>query len=294
MTHHIPVLLDVVLENLDLQKGDIVLDGTAGFGGHSEEMLKGIGDKGTLICCDQDDAAIAHCKTKFEAHSNVLFHNINYSDVINSIKEQKHPVPNKILIDLGFSSFQLDSSERGFSFLKDEALDMRMDTNQETTAADILNSYSKEELSDMFFELGELFHNKILSEKIVVERKNKKFETTFQLVEIIKKSYFFSNNRKQYMKVNSQVFQALRIEVNKEFEHMLSFLKQVTETLPINGRIAIITFHSTEDRLVKQFFRPMRKIIDPVHKKVIQATQEEVRANTRCKSAKLRTYIKVA
>ncbi|RAP37223.1 16S rRNA (cytosine(1402)-N(4))-methyltransferase [Candidatus Marinamargulisbacteria bacterium SCGC AAA071-K20] len=294
MTRHIPVLLEDVLNNLDIQKDDIVLDGTAGFGGHSEQLLNKLDTSGTLICCDQDKVAIEHCKTKFDSHNNVLFYNINYSSIFDVLKKQKSKPPNKILIDLGFSSFQLDSAGRGFSFLQDEPLDMRMDTSKSQTAAKILNAYNKNELSDLFFNNGELYHNKKLSENIVIERKKQKIETTFQLVEIIKKSYFFSNSRKQYMKVSSQIFQALRIEVNKEFDHMLKFLQHAIDNLPPEGRIAIITFHSTEDRLVKQLFKPLKKTIAPIHKKVIQATQEEIRLNSRSKPAKLRTYIKVA
>ena len=153
-------------------------------------------------------------------------------------------------------------------------------------------SASAHNLSNLFFNLGELYKNKILSENIVIERKKNKLTRTSQLLDIIKKSYFFSNNRKQYMKINSQVFQALRIEVNQEFEHMLDFFKQAIEILPLEGRIAIITFHSTEDRLVKKFFKPLKNRIEPVHKKVVQASQDEITKNLRSKSAKLRTYIK--
>jgi len=292
MRPHTPVLLEEVLHHLDLKKGDILLDGTIGFAGHSDPFLKTIGPSGRLIGCDQDKDAITYCQSKFKSDKNVSLYNTNYSTLFSILKDKKITLPNKILIDLGFSSFQLDQSERGFSFLKDEPLDMRMDIRQSETAATILNSYSKENLSNLFFNLGELYKNKILSENIVIERKKNKLTRTSQLLDIIKKSYFFSNNRKQYMKINSQVFQALRIEVNQEFEHMLDFFKQAIEILPLEGRIAIITFHSTEDRLVKKFFKPLKNRIEPVHKKVVQASQDEITKNLRSKSAKLRTYIK--
>lgn len=292
MTFHIPIMVTEILESLHIEKNDIVLDATAGLGGHSEAFLNKLSSSGLLICSDQDNEAISFCQEKFKENTNVKVIKSNFSNILSSLADLKI-TPNKILLDLGYSSYQLDQSNRGFSFLKDEPLDMRMSQENRLSAKHILHTYSLAQLSDMFYQHGDLIHNKKLCQNIIDTRKKESFKTTFQLVDCIKKSYFFGNNRKNYMKICSQVFQALRIEVNKEFDHINSFLNQLNEQMTQNSRISFLTFHSSEDRLIKHWFKKNKELFKPINKKVIQASQSEILQNSRSKPAKLRTYIKL-
>ena len=289
---HLPVLLHDVIEQLQIKKEDIVIDGTIGFGGHSGEILPLLSQKGKLIGLDQDLEALTFCKNRFLPHKNVTLINDNFSNIHHLIVTKKIPMPSKIFLDLGYSSFQLDHSARGFSFSTTQPLDMRMDKNSTITASDILNRYTKEKLSNMFYQLGELHHNKVLSENIIRGRRKKRITTTKELIEIIKNSYKF-RNRALMMKIFSQVFQALRIETNQELVHLKHFLEDLPHYLQTGGIICIITFHSIEDRIVKQFFKEHHTLFKPLHKKVIQADQNAIKKNSREKPAKLRSYIRL-
>jgi 16S rRNA (cytosine1402-N4)-methyltransferase len=288
--HHIPVLINEITTQLCIKKTDIVLDGTLGFGGHSCHFLKHLQSADQLYCIDQDMEAIAYAQKKLPSETHI-YHG-NFSDFTSFIP--KNMLFDKVLVDLGYSSYQLDRSNRGFSHQGNERLDMRMNTQKELTAADILNSYSFKELSDVFFSFGELHHNKKLCHEIINTRKKKTITSTESLVEIIKKSYSFNNKRSLYMKIAAQVFQALRIEVNKEFDHLSTFIHSIHPFMREKGRIAIITFHSIEDRLVKHAFREMKPLFTAVNKHVITASQEEISYNSRSKPAKLRVYEKIA
>ena len=282
---HIPVLLNEVIEGLDLKENDQVLDGTLGFGGHSQHILNHL-ETGHLYGFDQDIVAIDYCKNKFEKENKVSLFHANYSETLDALPT--NVTLTKVLLDLGFSSFQLDKAERGFSHQQDQNLDMRMNTSKGQTAIDILNAYSREKLSDMFYTLGDLTHNKNLVENILFKRRKQKISTSFELVELIKQSYNFQSKRSAYMKVCAQVFQALRIEVNQEFDHLKKFLETIGSRLAPGGRLAIISFHSGEDRLVKHKLRDLKDTFKKINKHVIVATQDEIRQNSRSKSAKLR------
>ncbi len=277
---HIPILVAEIIDLLDIQPDDTVLDGTIGFGGHSGAILKKLKSPTQLTGLDQDPSAIEFCKKKFPKIK--LLHQ-NFSN----IPKKKY---SKILLDLGMSSFHIDLSGRGFSFQKDEPLDMRMNTNAETTAADILNTYSKGDLGQVFLEFGEIYRPEKLVENIV---KRRPLATTEDLKSAIKSSFYFRDNRAVMMRMYAQIFQALRIEVNQELAVLQTFLETVGSHLKKGGRVAILTFHSLEDRLIKNFVRDHKDTFRKINKNVIQATQTEIRANSRAKSAKLRVFEKL-
>lgn len=283
---HIPVLLNEALDFLEIKENDTVLDFTMGFGGHGEKIIEKLNNKGKYIGIDQDINAINYCKEKFLNYKNISIHHKNYSQFQDILQHENIKQIDKVLIDLGVSSHQFDDYSRGFSFREDASLDMRMN-NLETkkTAKDIINSYSKKELSDIFYNFGELIHNKKLVENISYFRKKKPIKTTNELCEIIKKSYFFSNNRKQLIKTYSQVFQALRIEVNQEFEVLKNTLTLLSNFLNETSIVFIITFHSLEDKLVKYHVKASNNLyLSP--KKVIKPSYEETKRNPRSRSAK--------
>jgi 16S rRNA (cytosine1402-N4)-methyltransferase len=279
-------MLTEILDLLEIQDSDIVLDGTLGFAGHSSEFLKKVAQPEQLHAIDQDPEAISFSRKRLGQGVNIA--QCNFSDFDTAFS----PAPkfNKILLDLGFSSFQLDASNRGFSHQGVEPLDMRMNPNEGTSAADILNTYSEQELSDIFYNWGDLRQNKILSKNILHHRP---FTTTDQLMDCIKKSYSFNNNRSKFMKTSAQVFQALRMEVNNEFDHIVTFINKLADNTAPKARIAILTFHSGEDRLVKHTFRDLKDTFKKINKHVITATQDEIRSNSRSKPAKLRVYEKI-
>jgi 16S rRNA (cytosine1402-N4)-methyltransferase len=286
---HKPILLEESVIALDLKDTDTVIDGTMGYGGHSEAILEHI-PNGHLIGIDQDLNAIAHCTARFKDHKIVsIFHN-NFSEISAVLEKQNIPTVNKIMVDLGMSSFHLDNSERGFTFLKEEPLDMRMNQTQQLTAQEILNTYAAEKLEEIFIQYGEIRNPDKLIETIIHNRKMAPYETTKNLVDTIKKSFFFRNKRTIYMRTCAQVFQALRIEVNDEFGTLETLLNSVIKHLAPNGRAAFITFHSLEDRMVKKFFVARKDEYTLVSNKVLKPSKEERTKNSRSRSAKLRVY----
>jgi 16S rRNA (cytosine1402-N4)-methyltransferase len=286
---HIPVLLAETVHHLDLKADDIIIDGTIGYGGHSEEILKHI-PEGHLYGFDQDPNAIAHCQEKFKHAKNVTLIHKNFSEIshVLSAIDSKNLTPTKILLDLGLSSFHLDSSNRGFTFSKSEPLDMRMNPNTSITAASLLKTSSEKELLHIFEVYGDLHNAQKFVKAILHERIHHDITTTDHLVTLIKKNFFFKNNRKLMMKIFSQVFQGLRIAVNDEWNTLILCLNTAFDILPPGGKIAIITFHSGEDRLIKNWAKEHKGGIKKGTSNVIQASQKEIKQNSRSKSAKLR------
>lgn len=291
MTLHIPVLLEDTLNGLELKETDIILDVTMGMGGHSQAILEKI-PKGQLIGIDQDIFAIETCNNRFKENSNVHIFQSNFNEFPKALEFFKLPKVDKVLADIGMSSYHLDKSERGFTYSKDEPLDMRMDIGLPLTAQDILETYSKAELKRIFIDFGELYGCDKFIENIVFFRKTNSIDTTTSLINLIKQSFFFKNKRHIFIKTCAQVFQSLRIEVNQELSVLTEFLEQLKDYVNSGGIIAIITFHSLEDRIVKQFVKDNKEHFERINKKVIQPTQTEIRSNPRAKSAKLRLFKK--
>lgn len=286
---HIPVLLNDTITLLDLHENDQVIDCTIGFGGHSQEILKKLGKNGGLLGIDRDPTAANASQQLFSHDSRVKVINDTFSNSAEICKAQNFQ-PNKILADFGYSSYQLDQPERGFSFMNDAPLDMRMNPNKGKTAADIINQYSKEQLIDLFKNYSDLYGTDKLCDAIIAYRQKVPIKRSDELVELIKQSFYFNNSRKRYMKCNSQVFQALRIEVNNEFEEIHALLNFAINTLPPGGRLVVITFHSLEDKCVKYFWKDHKESLQRLNKHVIVANHDEIHFNSRSKSAKLRGY----
>ena len=308
---HIPVLLKEAIDGLNIDPSGIYVGMTLGRGGHSSEILKRLNDKGLLICFDQDQEAIDYSSRflgRFGKHFLVIkdnFRNLKFH--LNKFNISK---VNGVLFDLGVSSPQFDEDYRGFSYNKDSELDMRMNQENKLTAKDIVNNYSESELVRVFKEYGEERYSYSIARNIVKYRSEKPINSTFELVDIIKKS----KPKKELSTIGhpaKQVFQALRIEVNDELEALKEALTQALDSILIGGRVVVITFQSLEDKIVKRMFRERSFIegdrindyIDPsliktpdykeINRKVIIPSEEEMRANKRSKSAKLRIIEKV-
>jgi 16S rRNA (cytosine1402-N4)-methyltransferase len=292
--YHTPVLLQEVIEGLEIQADGIYVDCTFGGGGHSKAILKKLGKHGKLIVFDQDAAA----RENLPADERVVFVQQNFRHLQKFLRVQKALQVDGILADLGVSSHQFDEAARGFSTRFDAALDMRMDQRQTTTAADILNKYTEQQLHKIFEKYGEVTNSKTLAKTITVQRMITPLKTVNQFKQAVNQEV--KGNPNKYF---AQVFQALRIEVNDEIKALEEMLLQTLAVLKPGGRIAVITFHSLEDRIVKNFFKQGsfdeeveddvygRKKESPfliVTKKPIVAGAEELRNNSRSRSAKLR------
>ncbi|MFH1457542.1 MAG: 16S rRNA (cytosine(1402)-N(4))-methyltransferase RsmH [Patescibacteria group bacterium] len=295
MSVHTPVLLKEVLEYLNPQHGQNFIDCTFGGGGHSLEILKKILPDGSLLAIDANQDVKENMDDNFKSNNFKLV--INNFKNLKEIKEAhfKNKNISGILVDLGLSSDQLENSGRGFSFQKDEFLDMRFGVNQELTAADILNSYSLDKLYDIFKNYGNYSYAGRLSKSIFRQRKLKKFITTNDLLDIIERV----EPRSWKHKINpaTKIFQALRIEVNSELQVLEKALEQAVDILEPTGRLVVISFHSGEDRVVKNFFRNNgrgeQKILNILTKKPIIASKEEIKNNFRSRSAKMRCAEKI-
>lgn len=301
---HVSVLLNECIEGLNIKKDGIYVDGTLGGGGHSLEIVKRL-DTGRLIGIDQDTDALNAAKERLKEYEDKItyvYNNfVNVRGVLNSLGIEK---ADGFLIDIGVSSFQLDEAKRGFSYMHDAPLDMRMDSENPLSAYDVVNSYSEEELSRVIYSYGEERWAKRIAQFIVSERKIKPVETTFELVEIIKKA-IPKGARKDGPHPAKRTFQAIRIEVNKELEILEKTIDDMTDLLNPAGRLCVITFHSLEDRIVKNAFKkqenpctcppefpvcvcgkePKAKIIT---RKPVLPSDEELSFNHRSRSAKLR------
>ena len=297
---HISVLADEVIENLNIKEDGIYVDLTLGKGGHSRLILENLSDKGRLIGFDQDDDALNAAKENLKDFSNVDFIKSNFEKFEEVLVDLGIEKIDGALMDIGVSSYQIDNGDRGFSYMHDGPLDMRMDTTNELTAEKIVNEYPKDELVRVFSEYGEERFSKTITRKIVEVRKNQRIDTTFKLRDLIQNSVKSNEAHPE-----KRVFQALRIEVNRELEVLENTLEKVVDHLNKEGRLCVISFHSLEDRIVKNKFRDLEKdcICPPrlpvcvcdhkakvklVNKKPITASAKELEENSRSKSAKLR------
>ena len=255
---HVSVLLNESIENLNIKEDGIYVDCTLGFAGHSKEILKRI-KKGKLFAFDQDGEAINYSKKILDQISgNYEIIKSNFAFIKSELNKRGIEKVDGVLFDLGVSSVQLDEAERGFSFHKDAKLDMRMDTDQSFSAYDVVNDYSKEELEKIFFKYGEEKYSRSIASAIVRERENRKIETTLELTEIIRESVPEKYRRTHHPA--RKVFQAIRIEVNKELDVFTKALNDAIDMLNPGGRICVITFHSLEDRICKKIFKEKSEI----------------------------------
>jgi 16S rRNA (cytosine1402-N4)-methyltransferase len=287
---HIPVLLNEAMEILKPRKGEFFIDATFGRGGHSEKILEAIGKTGALLAIDWDEKAKER-NSKLLENKNVIFVNSNYAKVKDILKEKNLPKADGLLLDLGFSSDQLEESGKGFSFKKDEPLIMSYGEDG-LTAGEVINSYPQEKLEEIIRNLGEERFAGRIARNIVESRNAIPIETSFQLAEIIRKAVPGGYERGR-IDPATRTFQALRIYVNGELENLKTVLGDLGVILKSGGRAAIISFHSLEDRIVKNYFRDLKKSdkAELLNKKIITASREEATANPRSRSAKLRGII---
>ncbi|MFH1228349.1 MAG: 16S rRNA (cytosine(1402)-N(4))-methyltransferase RsmH [Planctomycetota bacterium] len=297
---HNPVLLNEVIELLNPQAGEVVVDGTVGFGGHFKKLLSIIQPNGRLIGIDQDCEAIAYTQEWLrsfleqghEIKSVDLFCD-NFSNIGNILDRLRVSGVDRILLDIGVSSYQLDRPERGFSFQADGPLDMRMDPKSVLTAEKVINGYHPNKLIDIFREYGEERWARKIALNIVRTREKERIATTRQLAGIIERSVPFKGRSRIHPA--TRVFQAIRIEVNQELNNLKVFLGIVPKYLNIGGRLGIISFHSLEDRLVKESFRngKTENIYRLITKKPVWASEKESCENPRSRSARLRVVERI-
>ena len=306
--NHKSVLLEETIEGLRIRPEGTYVDGTLGGGGHSYRILEKLNDQGRLIGIDQDGAAVAAAGERLKGFTNVTIVRNNYCNIAQVLGSMGIEKVDGILLDLGVSSYQLDTPERGFSYMSDAPLDMRMDTRGEMTAADIVNGYSEEDLTRIIRTYGEEKFAAAIAKHITAAREGGPIKTTGELVEIIKASIpqKFLKNAGHPAK---QTFQAIRIELNQELKVLTETLDRMIDLLSDDGRLCVITFHSLEDRIVKNIFRtaanpctcppdfpvcvcnrkPKGTVIT---RKPIVPTEKEMEDNPRAKSAKLRIFCK--
>lgn len=304
---HKSVLLEETIEGLNIKPEGIYVDGTLGGGGHALEVVKRLGDKGRFFGIDQDEAAIEAASERLSDYRDkiTLIHD-NYENAVLRLREKGISGVDGIVLDLGVSSYQLDTIERGFSYKYDTALDMRMDRRQPLSAKEIVNDYSQKELARIIRDYGEDKFANNIAKHIVAEREKEEIKTTFQLNEIIKGA-IPARMRETGGHPSKRTFQAIRIECNKELEVLKNSLEEMIAFLNPGGRICIITFHSLEDRIVKSAFKkqenpcicppefpvcmcgrqPLGKVIT---RKPVTPTEKEQERNSRSKSAKLRIF----
>lgn len=307
--NHVPVLLEETILALKIKNNGIYIDGTLGGGGHSYEIAKRLGTNGRLIGIDQDEAAIKAASKKLEEYKDkVTIVRSNYSHIKDILKDLNIEGVDGILLDLGVSSYQIDTPDRGFSYNEDAPLDMRMDNRIGYTAKDIVNDYSENDLYRIIRDYGEDGFAKNIAKHIVRAREEKEIETTFELVEIIKAAIPMKV-RKRTGHPAKKTFQAIRIELNQELEVLKNTLDDMVDSLNDEGRLCVISFHSLEDRIVKENFRrnenpctcppefPICTCGKKSKGKVITRkptipTEEEITNNKRSKSSKLRVFEK--
>ncbi len=291
---HKPVMLDEVISFIKPDKGNIIVDATIGTGGHSCEILKMIGRDGLLIGIDKDAEVLKIARKNLSKIGNSfkLYHT-DYTDLSNILNELKISKINGILLDLGISSFQLDSPERGFSFNKEGSLDMRMDRSKGITAKDLLKTLSEKEIGEIFWRYGEEKRSRSIAKAISQERQRHGcIKTTTQLSKIIERTLYKSKKRPKRSRIHpaTRTFQALRIAVNDELKSLEYFLNNAYEFLSSGSRIVVISFHSLDDRLAKHTFRKGQNTsaLKILTKKPLRPTELEIKENIRSRSAKLR------
>ena len=307
MEKHKSVLLNETIEYWNIKEDGIYVDATLGFAGHSSKILKKA-KNGFLIAFDKDVSAIEYSRSKLSTiGDNFKIFNTGFINIKEKVLEETTKVDG-ILFDIGVSSVEIDESSRGFSYMQNGPLDMRMDQNSNLTAESIINNYSQEELIKIFREYGEEKHRNKIAKRIIEEREKKPIKETSQLVEIIDKCYPYKEKRHSHPA--KKVFQALRIEVNNELEELKVALKSSLDLLNVGGRLVVITFHSLEDRICKNIFKE-NTMVNPVVKgmpniplemlpdfklitnKPVIPLDEEIKNNPRSKSAKLRVIERV-
>ena len=302
---HKPVMLEECIQGLNIKPDGIYVDGTMGGAGHSIQIINKLSKNGILIGIDRDEEALIASQERLKQFQNVKYIHDNHDNIKQILEKLDIEKVDGILLDLGVSSYQLDERNRGFSYLGENKLDMRMDKTQKLTAMDVVNTYEEEKLANIIYEYGEERFSRRIAKNICEYRKNKLIETTKQLVDIIEKS--IPNATKKDGHPAKRTFQAIRIEVNDEIKPLYKTVKDCIQCLNPNGRLCIITFHSLEDRAVKNaYIEAKGKCTCPkdlpycvcgaeslgeiLTKKPIVAAKEEILENPRSKSAKLRIF----
>ena len=308
MEKHISVLLKESIEALNLKEDSVIVDCTLGYGGHSSYILQRI-KKGFLFAFDQDSEAIRHSTDRLKAiGTNFTIIKSNFVHLQEELEKRNVTKVDGVLFDLGVSSPQLDDASRGFSYHEDARLDMRMNQDSPLSAYEVVNNYTQEQLANIFYKYGEDKFSRNIAKKIVEYRKQKPIETTLELVEVIKSAVPIKARLQKHPA--RQIFQAIRIEVNHELDVLEPALEQALSLVKVGGRVAVITFHSLEDRIVKQIFKEKCKIDDKVKglpnipdeylpdfklvvNKAILPSEEELEHNSRSRSAKLRVIERI-
>ncbi len=301
---HIPVMLNECIDALNIKSDGIYVDGTVGGAGHSIEIVKRLGE-GKLIAVDKDEEALLAAGERLhEYRHKVEFVHDDYKNLINDLDMMGIDKVDGILLDLGVSSYQLDNAERGFSYMKDAPLDMRMDRGQYLTAFNVINEFSVNELTKILYDYGEEKLARRIAENIVRQREKQTISTTLQLAKIVEESYP-AKTRWKFGHPAKRTFQAIRIQVNGELQELDKAITEMARRLKKGGRMAVITFHSLEDRIVKSAFKQLSlactcppdfpvcvcgkvQEVELVNKKPIVASEQELNINSRSQSAKLR------
>lgn len=306
---HVSVLLEECIEALNIKKQGYYVDCTMGGAGHSSHIVSELNNDGRLIGIDQDTDALSAAKEKLKDYNNVIYVHNNFHNIYDILEELNIEKVDGILMDLGVSSYQLDAGERGFSYMQDAPLDMRMNRDKEFSAYDVINDYSEQDLYRIIKDYGEERFSKRIASFIVKRRSEKPIETTLELVDIIKAA-IPAKARRDGPHPAKRTFQAIRIEVNGELEILDKAIDDSVKKLNSNGRLAIITFHSLEDRIVKNKFRDLgnpckcpkefpicacgkKPTVKVLSRKAIAPSDEEIEVNPRSRSAKLRVLEKI-
>ncbi len=307
---HIPVMLNECLEGLNIKADGTYVDGTVGGAGHSIEIVKRLSENGRLICVDKDEDALKAAGERLAPYKDrVTFIHDDYKNLVNELDSIGVGKVDGILLDLGVSSYQLDNAERGFSYMKDAPLDMRMDRSQRISAHEVVNGYTESELARILFDYGEEKLARQIARNIVRARSEKSIETTLELAKIVEDTYP-AKTRWKFGHPAKRTFQAIRIEVNDELSSLGEAVTAMARRLEKGGRMAVITFHSLEDRIVKSAFKELSlactcppdfpvcvcgkvQEVELVNKKPITASEEELENNSRSQSAKLRVIEKL-
>lgn len=306
---HVSVLLKECIDNLNIKENGIYVDCTLGGAGHSSEIIKLLSNKGKLIGIDQDQDAINAAKERLKEYSNVIYVHDNFYNIDSILQNLNIEKVDGVLMDLGVSSYQLDEASRGFSYMHDAPLDMRMNRENSKSAYEVVNNYSEEELYSIIKSYGEEKFAKRIAAFIVKHREEKAIDTTFQLVEIIKAA-IPAKFRREGPHPAKRTFQAIRIEVNAELDILEKAINDSVARLNKGGRIAIITFHSLEDRIVKTTYKKLqdpcecpkefpvcicgkKPVLKIITRKPIEADEQELEINPRSRSAKLRVGEKI-
>lgn len=307
--NHIPILKDEIIDLLNINPNGVYVDCTVGGAGHSSEIAKKLTENGTLICFDKDLEALEISKERLSKFCcKKIFVHADFHQYKNKLEEYNIKNVNGVLIDLGVSSYQLDNADRGFSYIHNAKLDMRMDNTQDFSAYDVINEYSSQNLTKILYTYGEEPFTKNIVNNIIKAREIKPIETTGELAQII------NNSVPVKIQINKsslkRVFQAIRIEVNGELTNLDNTLKDIVDSLSLGGRFCVLTFHSLEDRIVKNVFKELstdcicdkrlpicvchhKASVKLVNRKPIEASSEEINLNSRSKSAKLRVVEKL-